>query len=102
MILKKKGICMANKTVKIKVLIFIMGIGIKIVKLCVLENSPVNIVPMHIKRSMIINFFKSEIVSNHELSSALVESITQGSQSVSEARITYGEICPTPMKSRDT
>ena len=53
-ILRKKDICMANKTVKIKVLIFIMGICIKIVKLCVLENSPVNIVSMYIKRSTIL------------------------------------------------
>ena len=93
---------MSNKTVKCEVIILVIGISFKVVNIGILENSPVNIVPMHIKRSMIINFFKSEIVSNHELSSALVESITQGSQSVSEARITYGEICPTPMKSRDT
>ena len=51
-----KGGCMANTTVNCELIIFIVGIRIKVLKLGILDNNMVNIVPMHTKRSMIFKF----------------------------------------------
>ena len=43
----------------------IISITVKIVKFSVLKNIPVNIIAMHIKNSMTLKFYGSDIVSNH-------------------------------------
>ena len=86
MILKGGG--MDHTTVNYGVIVFILCISIKVVKLSILNNSPVNIVPMHIKRSMRFKFYESETVLNHASSLSSVESRTLRSQSVSEVSIT--------------
>ena len=83
---------MENTTVNVKSIIFIICISIKILKFSVFINILINIFYWHIKRSKISNFDVSYIVSNHSSSSASLESRTLVSQSVSEARTTWGKV----------
>ena len=47
---------MANTTVNYEVIVFIIGIRIKVLKISILENIPVNIGPIHIKRLIRFSF----------------------------------------------
>ena len=62
--------------VNFEVIIFIIGISIKVVTLSTLDNNPFNIVPIHIKVSIRLKFYEPETLSNHASYSAFVVSIT--------------------------
>ena len=56
MLMSLKGGCMSNTTVNYEVIVFIIGISIKVLNLSILDNSPFNIVSLNFKRSMRFKF----------------------------------------------
>ena len=61
MIIILKCSCMANTNFNGKVILFIKGITIKIVRISYLSNSPLKIVFMHIKRFMRCKFLWAKV-----------------------------------------